>query len=94
MLASCVTNEATDFQQQLAVKTDTLLFDNSRDTLLIGPKGTALFFEKESFVLPDGSLPKGSVSIQLKECYSLADMVRENLSTTSNERLLETRGMI
>jgi hypothetical protein len=44
--------------------------------------------------MPDGSAPKGPVSIQLKECYSEADMIRENLSTLSDGRLLETKGMI
>src|SRR5580704_8704352 len=92
--AACKTNESLNFQDRLSVKSDTLYFNNHRDTLVFGSKGTALFFENGSFVLPDGSSPKGLVSIQLKECYSLSDIVRENLSTASNNQLLETSGMI
>jgi hypothetical protein len=94
LLTACKTKDTNNFQQALSVKTDTLQLDNSKDTLLVGSKGTALFFQAGSLVLPDGSLPKGTVTIQLKECYNLADIVRENLSTSSNGKLLETRGMI
>jgi hypothetical protein len=91
---ACKTGDTTSFLQTLSIKTDTLKVDNTKDTLIFGSKGTALFFEKESFALPDGSLPTGTITLQLKECYDLAEMVRENLSTTSNNRLLETGGMI
>jgi hypothetical protein len=94
LLSACSSNDQTDFQQALSVKSDTLQIDNTKDTLVFGSKGTALFFEKESFELPDGTIPKGKISIQLKECYNNSDIVRENLSTTSNGKLLETRGMI
>jgi hypothetical protein len=94
LLSACNPNDQKAFQQTLSVKFDTLLIDNTKDTLVVGSKGTGLFFEKESFQLPNGSNPKGRISIQLKECYSNSDIVRENLSTTSNGKLLETRGMI
>lgn len=93
-LAACNPNDQKAFQQTLAVKSETLQIDNTKDTLIFGSKGTGLFFEKESFELPDGTKPKGKIVIQLKECYTNADIVRENLSTTSNGQLLETRGMI
>jgi hypothetical protein len=94
IFTACRTNDTNSFLQTLSVKTDTLKIDNTKDTLLFGSKGTAIFFEKESFILPDGSQPKGSITLQLKECYQLSDIVRENLTTTSNDKLLETRGMI
>jgi len=93
-LSACSSNDQKAFQQTLSVKSDTLLIDNTKDTLLFGSKGTGLFFEKESFVLPDGTIPKGKISVQLKECYSNSDIVRENLTTTSDGKVLETRGMI
>lgn len=94
LLSACNSNNQETFQQTLSVKVDTLQIDNTKDTLVFGSKGTALFFEKGSFELPDGSMPKGKISIQLKECYSNSDIVRENLTTTSNGKLLETKGMI
>lgn len=94
VLLACNSGDKKDIQSFLEIKKDTLEFDNTKDTMLIGPKGTGLFFEKESFVLPDGSTPKGRVTVAVKECYSFADMVRENLSTTSGSKILETGGMI
>jgi len=94
LLSACNSNNQRAFQQALSVKFDTLQIDNTKDTLVFGSKGTGLFFEKESFELPDGTNPKGKISIHLKECYNNSDIVRENLSTTSNGKLLETRGMI
>lgn len=93
-LSACNSNGQKAFQQLISAKSDTLKIDNTKDTLIFGSKGTALFFEKESFQLPDGTPPKGKISIFLKECYSNSDIVRENLTTTANGKLLETRGMI
>ena len=92
--ASCNTDIQKVFLAQLATKTDTLQIDNTKDTLVTGPKGTSVFFPGNAFIFPDGSLPKGKISLLLKECYTFSDMIRENLSTTSNNNLLETRGMI
>ena len=94
LFAACNNNDVSKFQKELATQTDTLEYSNRNDTLIQGAKGTAIFFEKESFVLPDGNLPKGSVTVLLKECYSFSDMIRENLSTTSGKNILATRGMI
>lgn len=94
LLSACYSNDQKAFQQTLFVKFDTLQIDNTKDTLVFGSKGTGLFFQKESFELPDGTMPKGKITIQLKECYKNSDIIRENLSTTTNGKLLETRGMI
>src|ERR1700753_2529494 len=94
ILTSCNFSSKKAFQQSISVKAGTLRIDNTRDTLIIGPKGTAFFFEKGSFQLPDGATPNGKISIILKECYSSSDIVRENLTTTADGKLLETRGMI
>ncbi len=93
ILTACNSDEEY-FQKQLLIPSEQLSIDNSRDTLLIGAKGTIIYFEKESFELPSGASPKGKISIQLKECYSNSDIVRENLSTVSDGKLLESRGMI
>ena len=93
-LSACSSNTPKSFLQLISVKPDTLQIDNTKDTLIFGSKGTALFFEKGSFQLPDGTAPSGKISILVKECYNNADIVRENLSTTSGRELLETRGMI
>lgn len=94
LISACSSDVQKEFQESIAVKADIIQIDNSKDTLIFGSQGTGLYFEKNSFVLSDGSYPKGEISIQLKECYSNSDMIREGLSTTSNGKLLETRGMI
>ncbi len=93
-LAACSSNSPQAFNQLLSVKPDTIKIDNTKDTLIFGSKGTALFFEKGSFQLPDGTIPAGKISILLKECYSNSDIIREDLTTTASGKLLETRGMI
>jgi hypothetical protein len=92
--AACRSNDQRNFEKLISVKSDTLKINNLKDTLIVGLKGTALFFEKESFQLPNGTTPGGNISIVLKECYSNSDIVRENLATTTGGKLLETRGMI
>lgn len=93
-LTSCQSSGPLVVQALAPVAEDSLQLDNSKDTLVFGPKGTGLFFEKGSFELPDGTAPTGNISIRIRECYTLSDMVRENLSTTSGGRLLESGGMV
>lgn len=83
-----------DFQEKNLVKSDTFSIDNDKDTLIIGSEGTTIFFEKGSFVQLDGTMPSGKIKIALKECLKFSDMIRENLTTSSNGQPLETRGMI
>jgi hypothetical protein len=94
VLSACSHSNQVSFQQLISVRYDTLQIDNTRDTLIFGSKGTALFFEKGSFQFPDGTTPSGKVFIRLKECYNNSDIIRENLVTISDGKLLETRGMV
>ena len=82
------------FYESLALPQDTLSIAPDKDTLVTGSKGTKLFLKANSFVLPDGSVPKGRIKVVLKECYSAADFIRENLTTTANGRLLSSGGML
>jgi len=93
-VSGCLTDPKKAFQKEIAIKTDTLHIDNTKDTLITGSKGTTLFFPKDAFAFSDGTSPKGKSLIQLKECFSLSEMIRENLTTMSANQILETRGMI
>jgi hypothetical protein len=68
--------------------------DPTKDNLVEGKKGTKVFIPANSLQLPDGTYPKGQVTIELKEFYSLTDLLSTNLSTVSDSFLLETGGMI
>lgn len=93
-LVGCISDRQEKFKQQIAIKSDTLFINNSRDTAIIGSKGTTIFFPKDVFTFPDGTSPKGKITIQLKECYSFPEMIREGLTTMAGDQLLETRGMV
>jgi len=92
--SSCFTETKKTFQKVIEVKSDTLSIDNTKDTVITGSKGTTLFFPKDAFTFPDGTSPKGKISIQIKECFSFPEMIRENLTTMAGNQILETRGMI
>lgn len=62
-----------------------------RDTVIRGSKGTVINIPKNAFKgVPSGA----TVDFQLKEAYSMGDIIRENLNAMSGNRLLETGGMI
>lgn len=64
------------------------------DTTIVGRRGTRITLGPKTFVTASGAAPDGAVRLELKECYSLSDILLSNLSTTSNGQLLETGGMI
>lgn len=70
------------------------VIQNNKDTFIEGAEGTLIFLEKESFINGRGEAVTDSVEISLKEVYSLADIIGQPISTTSDEGLLETGGMI
>jgi hypothetical protein len=91
------TNQVNNLDQindYIAAKTDSFYVDPTKDTLIKCKKGTVLYFTANSLELEDGSKPSGNILIQVKECYSLSEIIGDNLSTTSNSELLETGGMI
>lgn len=64
------------------------------DLLLDGQKGGRFFISANSFVDLDGNEVNGPVDIQLTECYSMGDMISLGLTTTAQERILESGGML
>lgn len=68
--------------------------DATLDNSITGNAGTRISFNRNCFVNRKGQEVKETVDIELKECYKLADMLAENLSTTSRGALLESKGMI
>jgi hypothetical protein len=67
-----------------------------RDTVLYGVEGTVISVPAQAFVeaLPGATALAGPVELQLKEFYSLPDILLNNLSTNSSQGLLETGGML
>lgn len=63
---------------------------NTRDTVILGKKGTKIFIPKNCFDVTGNK----AVELTLKEYYSYSDFLAENLTTTSNGKQLESNGMI
>ena len=61
---------------------------------VIGKEGTEISIMPECLVHQDGSLPTGEITLELKECYSASDIIFNNLTTQTQNGLLETGGMI
>lgn len=67
----------------------------NKDTTLICSEGTVIKINTKSFVSENtGKEILGNIEIAIKEYYKLSDILLARLSTTSNDNLLETGGMI
>lgn len=61
---------------------------------ITGKEGTVVTFPPASLVDEMGNPVTSPVQIELKECYSTKDILASNLTTTCNDMILETGGMI
>jgi len=64
--------------------------DPNRDTVIRLEQGTIIYIPAGAFKSDNNEC----IEIRAKEFYKTSDIIMENLSTTSNGRLLETAGMI
>jgi hypothetical protein len=87
-------NSLKDVLTNLAPTPQTFEINPTEETILTGDKGTAVYIPADAFQFANGTTPTGKVNVELKECYSLTDMIAENMNTTSGHRILETGGMI
>ncbi|RAK62686.1 hypothetical protein DLM85_22725 [Hymenobacter edaphi] len=67
------------------------------DTAVVGVRGTLLALPANAFADADDPEQKpvtGTVEVRLREFYTVADMVLNQLHTASGDKLLETGGMV
>lgn len=86
----------TNWLQQLATPPAVFEINPQRDTVLICPQGTVVWVPSYAFVsaaIATG-LVKNPVQISVRECYGYADMLANRLSTTTNNDVLTTGGML
>lgn len=88
-LISCKSNHKayTEFLNKDSLPSQFIEIDNSRDTSVTTANGAILKIEK-------GSFSKGNVKLQLKEAYSIEQMVLAGLTTETNGKPLSSGGMI
>lgn len=73
-----------------AIQTFTIKGD--RDTSLVGQNGTTFIILKNTFINSQGQSAM-TVSIDLVEVNSIAEIIKTNLQTTSGDKILKTGGM-
>jgi hypothetical protein len=66
----------------------------AKKIVIKGEKGTIIRIPENIFVDTNGAIVTGEITIELLEIYTRSDMILNNIQTTSDSELLETRGMI
>jgi hypothetical protein len=75
---------------QLKTAPDSFCIRTDRDTALVGKRGTILYYKAHSLA----SSTCSCVTLYLDEYFDQADMVLNNLTTTSDGQVLESGGMV
>lgn len=65
----------------------------SKENILKCEQGTKILIPSNAFQIPNGVNPD-SITLDVKEFYNSGSMITENLSTSSDNRILETGGML
>ncbi len=73
----------------------TFFIPADKDTIITCVEGTSIAIKAKSFMIEKtGAEPVENILVSIKEYYKLSDILLAGLSTTSNDKLLETAGMI
>ena len=75
---------------QLENSEQVFVFKEGQDTMFVAEKGTIFQLSASSFDVPNGTL----VNLRVRESLSMSDFVRDNLTTTANNQILESGGML
>ena len=95
LIASCGSDKPSSANSEnITFPTVEFTISATSDTTVFGQQGTRLFIEKGTFQFADGTPVTDSIKITLKEFYKKSDISLADLSTESNEKLLETGGML
>ena len=81
------------FYQQIGTPLQKFCINPYRDTVIRCNRGTVMYIKAGSFVVSPGC-DSGCVSFHVREDFLYSDMIMDDLSTTSDGRILETQGMI
>ncbi|MES2588029.1 MAG: OmpA family protein [Bacteroidota bacterium] len=82
-----------ELYKQTERKPQEFCIEPSRDTVLRCEKGTLVYVKANSFKISN-SCKSNCVTIKIKEDFLKSDMILDNLSTTSNGKIIETQGMV
>jgi hypothetical protein len=82
------------FNADISKQAEHFIINTSFDTTLTCKEGTTVFIPANTFQTLGGGTVSGPVTISVKEFYSVADIISNNLATTSNGKQLITGGML
>lgn len=84
-----------ELEQELSpYKTSTTIIQPNKSNIIEGRQGVKLFIPENTFRLPNGELVKEEVNIVLTEALSFQDFISSGLTTFSDDKLLESGGML
>jgi hypothetical protein len=84
----------TDSLKKIGLKIQITEIDPTTDNSIIGQQGTIIIISANSLVGESGQPIKSKTKIELKECYSIPDIITGHLQTVHNGDILQTQGMI
>ena len=82
-----------ELYRQIERKPQEFCINPTRDTVLRCEKGTIVCVKANSFKLSN-TCKTNCVTIKIKEDFLKSEMILDNLTTTSNGKIIETQGMI
>lgn len=65
-----------------------------QEEMITAAQGTEIRFPANSLTRTDGKAIQGPIQVEVIEAYKTSDILLQNLSTTSGDRMLETGGMV
>ncbi len=80
--------------QQIAPAPQKFTLNVKRDTAVICKNGTVISIPAACFVDAEGRVVTDNISLEVVEAQTYGDMLRYNLQTVSNGRVLQTGGML
>jgi hypothetical protein len=78
----------------IRTKTQIYKIQGTKDTLIVGENGTVISINKNTFIDSSGNPPTASIEIRLVEIITLEDVIKTNLHTVSDGKVLQTAGML
>jgi TonB family protein len=84
----------SNFYRQYEKPAQTFILKANEDKTITCKEGTKITVKSNSFITETGKLVKGDIIFQVTEFYKTSDILLANLTTTSNNDILETGGMV
>ena len=87
--------ELIAFYKSVKKTPETIEINNEKEAIITCKEGTKLTIPAKAFIdEKTGKLARGKIKLNVIEYYELSDMLLANLSTRSDDKILETGGML